>query len=35
LTSTNVPMVFVLEDGYDLPSFCDPVTIMIEEMQRP
>jgi acetoin utilization deacetylase AcuC-like enzyme len=35
LTSADVPMVFVLEGGYDLPSLCDSVRITIEEMLRP
>jgi acetoin utilization deacetylase AcuC-like enzyme len=35
LTSAAVPMVFVLEGGYDLPSLCDSVRITIEEMLRP
>ena len=34
LTSAEVPMVFVLEGGYDLPSLCDSVKITIEEMLR-
>ena len=34
LTSADVPMVFVLEGGYDLPSLCDSVKITIEEMLR-
>jgi len=34
LTSADVPMVFVLEGGYDLPSLCDSVRITIEEMLR-
>jgi len=34
LTSADVPMVFVLEGGYDLPSLCDSVKITIEEMMR-
>jgi len=35
LTSAEVPIVFVLEGGYDLPSLCDSVKITIEEMLRP
>jgi acetoin utilization deacetylase AcuC-like enzyme len=35
LTSADVPMVFVLEGGYDLKSLGDSVKITIEEMQRP
>jgi acetoin utilization deacetylase AcuC-like enzyme len=35
LTSADVPMVFVLEGGYDLKSLCDSVKITIEEMLRP
>jgi acetoin utilization deacetylase AcuC-like enzyme len=35
LTSAEVPMVFVLEGGYDLKSLCDSVKITIEEMLRP
>jgi acetoin utilization deacetylase AcuC-like enzyme len=34
LTSADVPMVFVLEGGYDLPSLCDSVKITIEEMLK-
>jgi acetoin utilization deacetylase AcuC-like enzyme len=34
MTSADVPMVFVLEGGYDLPSLCDPMKITIEEMMR-
>jgi len=34
LTSADVPMVFVLEGGYDLPSLCDSMKITIEEMMR-
>jgi len=34
LASADVPMVFVLEGGYDLPSLCDSVKITIEEMFR-
>jgi acetoin utilization deacetylase AcuC-like enzyme len=34
LASADVPMVFVLEGGYDLPSLCDSVKITIEEMLR-
>jgi len=34
LTSAGVPMVFVLEGGYDLPSLCESVKITIEEMLR-
>ena len=34
LTSTDVPVVFVLEGGYDLPSLCDSVKITIEEMLK-
>jgi acetoin utilization deacetylase AcuC-like enzyme len=34
LTSADVPMVFVLEGGYDLPSLCDSVKITIEEMMK-
>lgn len=34
LTSADVPMVFVLEGGYDLKSLCDSVKITIEEMLR-
>jgi acetoin utilization deacetylase AcuC-like enzyme len=35
LTSADVPMVFVLEGGYDHASLCDSVKITIEEMLRP
>jgi acetoin utilization deacetylase AcuC-like enzyme len=35
LASADVPMVFVLEGGYDLKSLCDSVKITIEEMLRP
>jgi acetoin utilization deacetylase AcuC-like enzyme len=35
LTSADVPVVFVLEGGYDLPSLCDSVRVTIEEMLRP
>lgn len=35
LTSADVPVIFVLEGGYDLPSLCDSVKITIEEMLRP
>jgi acetoin utilization deacetylase AcuC-like enzyme len=34
VTSADVPMVFVLEGGYDLPSLCDSVKMTIEEMMR-
>ena len=34
LTSADVPMVFVLEGGYDLKSLCDSVKITIEEMLK-
>jgi len=34
LTSANVPMVFVLEGGYDHASLCDSVKITIEEMLK-
>ena len=34
LTSADVPMVFVLEGGYDLPSLCDSLKITIEEMMK-
>ena len=34
LTSADVPMVFVLEGGYDLQSLCDSVKITIEEMLK-
>jgi acetoin utilization deacetylase AcuC-like enzyme len=34
LASADVPMVFVLEGGYDLPSLCDSVKITIEEMLK-
>jgi acetoin utilization deacetylase AcuC-like enzyme len=34
LTSADVPVVFVLEGGYDLPSLCDSVKVTIEEMLR-
>ncbi|NTU42603.1 MAG: histone deacetylase [Nitrospirales bacterium] len=34
LTSSHVPMVFVLEGGYDLPALSDSVRITIEEMFR-
>ena len=34
LTSADVPMVFVLEGGYDLPSLCDSVKITIDEMLK-
>jgi acetoin utilization deacetylase AcuC-like enzyme len=35
LTSADVPVVFVLEGGYDLQSLCDSVRVTIEEMLRP
>ena len=34
LTSSDAPMVFVLEGGYDLPSLGDSVRVTIEEMLR-
>jgi acetoin utilization deacetylase AcuC-like enzyme len=34
LTSADVPMVFVLEGGYDQKSLCDSVKITIEEMLK-
>jgi len=34
LNSADVPMVFVLEGGYDLPSLCDSLKITIEEMMK-
>jgi len=34
LTSADVPIVFVLEGGYDLPSLCDSVKITLEEMLK-
>jgi len=34
LTCADVPMVFVLEGGYDLPSLCDSLKITIEEMMK-
>jgi len=34
LTSADVPMVFVLEGGYDLPSLCDSIKVTIEEMLK-
>jgi acetoin utilization deacetylase AcuC-like enzyme len=34
LTSANVPMVFVLEGGYDHASLCDSVKVTIEEMLK-
>jgi acetoin utilization deacetylase AcuC-like enzyme len=34
LTCADVPMVFVLEGGYDLPSLCDSLKITIEEMLK-
>jgi acetoin utilization deacetylase AcuC-like enzyme len=34
LTSSDAPMVFVLEGGYDLPSLGDSARITIEEMLR-
>jgi acetoin utilization deacetylase AcuC-like enzyme len=34
LTSADVPMVFVLEGGYDLPSLCDSMRVTIEEMLK-
>lgn len=34
LTSADVPMVFVLEGGHDLPTLCDSVKIAIEEMLK-
>jgi acetoin utilization deacetylase AcuC-like enzyme len=34
LTCAEVPMVFVLEGGYDLPSLCDSLKITIEEMLK-
>jgi len=34
LTCADVPVVFVLEGGYDLPSLCDSVKITIEEMMK-
>jgi acetoin utilization deacetylase AcuC-like enzyme len=34
LASSDAPMVFVLEGGYDLPSLGDSVRITIEEMLR-
>ena len=35
LTSADVPMIFVLEGGYEHASLCDSVRITIEEMLRP
>jgi acetoin utilization deacetylase AcuC-like enzyme len=34
LTCADVPMVFVLEGGYDLPSLCDSMRVTIEEMLK-
>jgi acetoin utilization deacetylase AcuC-like enzyme len=34
LASSDAPMIFVLEGGYDLPSLGDSVKITIEEMLR-
>jgi len=34
LASADVPMVFVLEGGYDLPSLCESIKITIEEMLK-
>ncbi|MDA8101289.1 MAG: histone deacetylase [Nitrospiraceae bacterium] len=34
LDSAGVPMIFVLEGGYDIPSLCDSVRITIEEMLK-
>jgi acetoin utilization deacetylase AcuC-like enzyme len=34
LNCADVPMVFVLEGGYDLPSLCDSLKITIEEMMK-
>jgi acetoin utilization deacetylase AcuC-like enzyme len=34
LTCADVPMIFVLEGGYDLPSLCDSLKITIEEMMK-
>jgi acetoin utilization deacetylase AcuC-like enzyme len=34
LTCADVPMVFVLEGGYDIPSLCDSMRITIEEMLK-
>ncbi|NTW66437.1 MAG: histone deacetylase [Nitrospirae bacterium] len=34
LTCADVPTVFVLEGGYDLPSLCDSLKVTIEEMMK-
>ena len=34
LNCADVPMIFVLEGGYDLPSLCDSLKITIEEMMK-
>jgi acetoin utilization deacetylase AcuC-like enzyme len=34
LNCADVPMVFVLEGGYDLPSLCESLKITIEEMMK-
>jgi len=34
LTSADVPVIFVLEGGYEMASLCDSVKVTIEEMLR-
>jgi acetoin utilization deacetylase AcuC-like enzyme len=34
LNCADVPIVFVLEGGYDLPSLCDSLKVTIEEMMK-